>query len=225
MRHVCQPAHAVAQPRAGLPFPSGFLTHRISGTAAGLMIEVVVWFEARSSDSAVLPARFGSVVSAWLPDLLDRPGNGLAAPSSIYLGEQVAGSRKPTHVLLVEDDPAIAEMYRVQLEYDGYEVTVESTGERGSAAMGNGRPDLVLLDLLLPDRSGLEIMAEINERFPNHPPIVILSNYGEPSMIDRGFSLGALDYLVKSRVTPALVSRSIPGWIEQAGRGGSEPRS
>jgi DNA-binding NarL/FixJ family response regulator len=58
---------------------------------------------------------------------------------------------------------------------------------------------------------------------PEHPPVVILSNYGEPTMIDRGFSLGALEYLVKSRVTPASVSQSIPGWIEQARRGRSEP--
>jgi DNA-binding response OmpR family regulator len=146
-------------------------------------------------------------------------------PNSIHLREHLAGRRNPTHVLLIEDDAAIAEMYRVQLVYDGYEVTVESTGGGGSAAMVSGRPDLVLLDLLLPDRGGLEIMADITERFPNHPPIVILSNYGEPSIIDRGFSLGALDYLVKSRVTPALVSMSIPGWIEQAGRGRSEQGS
>ena len=90
--------------------------------------------------------------------------------------------------------------------------------------MLTSRPDIVLLDLLLPDRSGLEIMADIKEQLPNHPPVVILSNYGEPSMMDRGFSLGALEYLVKSRVTPASVSQSIRGWIEQARRG-SQPKS
>jgi DNA-binding NarL/FixJ family response regulator len=83
----------------------------------------------------------------------------------------------------------------------------------------------VLLDLLLPDRSGLEIMADIKERFPHHPPVVILSNYGEPTMIERGISLGATEYLVKSRVTPASVSQAIPGWIDQARRGQSETRT
>lgn len=114
-------------------------------------------------------------------------------------------------------------MYRVQLEYDGYRVTVASTAEHGIANVANSHPDIVLLDLLLPDRSGLEIMADIHDNFPNHPPVVILSNYGEPAMIDRGFSLGALEYLVKSRVTPATVSQSIRGWIEQANRGRTEP--
>jgi len=127
------------------------------------------------------------------------------------------------HVLLIEDDPAIAEMYRVQLEYDGFRVTVATTGEIGYAIVVNTEPDIVLLDLLLPDRSGLEIMADVKERLPNHPPVVILSNYGEPAMIDRGLSLGAIEYLVKSRVTPASVSQSIRGWIEQARRGRSEP--
>ena len=78
----------------------------------------------------------------------------------------------------------------------------------------------MLLDLLLPDRSGFEVLVTLNERFPNHPPVVILSNYGEPSMIDRGRALGAIEYLVKSRVTPADISEQIPGWIEQGRRRG-----
>jgi DNA-binding response OmpR family regulator len=125
--------------------------------------------------------------------------------------------------LLIEDDPAIAEMYQVQLEYDGYRVTVATTAEAGYASTLAARPDIVLLDLLLPDRSGLEIMADIKAQLPDHPPVVILSNYGEPAMMDRGFSLGALEYLVKSRVTPASVSQSIRSWIEQARRGRSQP--
>ena len=124
------------------------------------------------------------------------------------------------HVLLVEDDPAIAEMYRVQLEHDGYAVSVATTGELAFASLADREPDLVLLDLLLPDRSGFEVLASLNERFPSHPPVVILSNYGEPSMMDRGRSLGAVEYLVKSRVTPAEISDRIPMWIEQGHRGG-----
>jgi DNA-binding response OmpR family regulator len=138
------------------------------------------------------------------------------------MSDRSRSEKESIHVLLIEDDAAIAEMYRVQLEYDGYRVTVAPTGENGFANLATARPDIVLLDLLLPDRSGLEIMAEIKEKFRNHPPVVILSNYGEPTMIDKGFSLGALEYLVKSRVTPAVVSQSIPGWI-QAGRGQAEP--
>jgi DNA-binding NarL/FixJ family response regulator len=86
--------------------------------------------------------------------------------------------------------------------------------------MGGARPDIILLDLLLPDRGGLEVMLELKQSVPEHPPVVILSNYGEPAMIERGVALGAVEYMVKSRVTPDIVSRSIPEWVE---RGRSQP--
>jgi CheY-like chemotaxis protein len=164
-------------------------------------------------------------VPAWLPDLLGPPRQLVARRPRAQLDGRGRDTQVPLHVLLIEDDPAIAEMYRVQLEYDGYRVTIATTGEHGFASLATSRPDIVLLDLLLPDRSGLEIMADIAQRFPDHPPVVIMSNYGEPTMIDKGISLGALEYLVKSRVTPAVVSHLIPGWVQQAGRGQSELRN
>ena len=169
--------------------------------------------------------RIQAIAPALLPGLPTRPADRILSWRPASMGSPDRRAPQVVHVLLVEDDADIAEMYRVQLEYDGHRVTVATTGEVGVATMATSPPDIVLLDLLLPDRSGLEIMADINERFTNRPPIVILSNYGEPSMIDRGFSLGALEYLVKSRVTPASVSQSIPGWLEQARRGTTEPNS
>jgi CheY-like chemotaxis protein len=175
--------------------------------------------------SAVTFVEFQAVVSLWLPDR----GTMLADIASRRLSGAISGrdprAQRPIHVLLIEDDGAISEMYRVQLEYDGYRVSIVTTGLAGVDALAASRPDIVLLDLLLPDRSGLEIMADIKERLPHHPPVVILSNYGEPTMIERGLSLGATEYLVKSRVTPASVSVAIPGWIEEARRRQSEPRN
>jgi CheY-like chemotaxis protein len=172
-----------------------------------------------------------SVAADLLPASLWLPGFGVETRdpniglTTSFAGDRDSKARQAVHVLLIEDDAAIADMYRVQLEYDGYRVTVATTGENGFEALAHAQPDIVLLDLLLPDRSGLEIMADLKSRFPKHPPVVILSNYGEPTMIDKGMALGALEYLVKSRVTPATVSQSIPGWIEEARRGRSEPRS
>ena len=156
---------------------------------------------------------------SWFPGLGGVAGGVGFAVGASFAGGPARHGQRLVHVLLIEDDPAIADMYQVQLEYDGYRVTVATTGEVGYATMQSAPPDIVLLDLLLPDRSGLEIMAAIKDLLPNHPPVVILSNYGEPAMMDRGLSLGALDYLVKSRVTPASVSQSIRGWIEKARRG------
>jgi len=140
--------------------------------------------------------------------------------AAISARRQLSGSGSPAHVLMIEDDSTIADMYRVQLEHDGYRVTIATTAELGLMTVAENSPDIVLLDLLLPDRSGFEVLAALNERLPNHPPVVILSNYGEPSMIDRGRLLGAVEYLVKSRVTPADISGQIPTWIELGRRGG-----
>jgi len=178
------------------------------------MIRVVVL--GRASDSL----RLGLIENAWLPDLAGVRWEPGLDRGPVLSHEREAKGRQSGHVLLIEDDWTIADMYRLQLEYDGYTVTIAANAESGIQAIASGQPDIILLDLLLPDRSGFEVLVQINETFPKHPPVVILSNYGEPSMIEQGMSLGAVEYLVKSRVTPESVSRAIPDWIRQARPGG-----
>ena len=167
----------------------------------------------------ITPGGTGVMRLAWFPDPAWTTGT--AARQGGFWRYRLEGrAGKPVHVLMIEDDPTIADMYRLQLEHDGYRVTVATTAEVGFKTLTGDAPDIVLLDLLLPDQSGFDVLATLNERFPNPPPVVILSNYGEPSMIDRGLSLGAVEYLVKSRVTPADVSGQIPGWVERGRRDG-----
>lgn len=163
-------------------------------------------------------AEVSSIRLAWFPDPTWTWGGGLEERP---FRRRVAGrAGSPVHVLMIEDDTTIADMYRLQLEHDGYRVTVATTAGVGFKTLTSQAPDIVLLDLLLPDQSGFDVLATLRERFPKAPPVVILSNYGEPSMIDRGLSLGAIEYLVKSRVTPADVSARIPTWLERGRRGG-----
>ncbi len=154
---------------------------------------------------------------AWLPDAAAISRHPRRRRDAVMVGSRGPARAEPIRVLLIEDDSTIAEMYRLQLDYDGYHVTVVNTGEGAIRALEAAQPDIILLDLLLPDRSGLEVMVDINQAFSDHPPVVILSNYGEPTMIERGLTLGAVEYLVKSRVTPDSVSRAIPGWIDRDG--------
>jgi CheY-like chemotaxis protein len=171
------------------------------------------------TDGGIGKGRGSASMIVWFPDFGGSGGAAALLPRA-NPARLRSGQGPNIHVLLVEDDASIGDMYRVQLEHDGYTVTVATTGELAFNTLSAGEPDLVLLDLLLPDRSGFEVLAAINERFPNHPPVVILSNYGEPSMIDRGRALGAVEYLVKSRVTPADISEHVPMWVEQGRRGG-----
>jgi CheY-like chemotaxis protein len=117
-------------------------------------------------------------------------------------------------VLLVEDDPDIAEMYRCKLECDGYRVHLAMTGETALALAFQSRADLVLLDMGLPAMDGLQVLAALRaDHRTSSLPVVILSNYDDPHLIQRGLQLGAIDYRIKTQITPAGVSGGIARWI------------
>ncbi len=117
-------------------------------------------------------------------------------------------------VLLVEDDEAVAEMYRLKLELDGYTVEVAIDGESAVQRAQADPPDLVFLDLRLPGMDGMAVLQALRANAgTSATPVVILSNYSEQELIDRGLRLGALEYLVKSQTTPARVASGVPGWL------------
>ena len=113
-------------------------------------------------------------------------------------------------VLLIEDDSAAAEMYRLRLVSDGYTVVVAEDGEQGLEMAGSELPDFIYLDIRLPRIDGFEVL----ERLRANPetagiPVIILSNFGEPEFRDRGLKLGALEFLVKSDTTPSRLSETV----------------
>jgi CheY-like chemotaxis protein len=118
-------------------------------------------------------------------------------------------------VLFVEDDPAVAQMYRLKLELDGYLVEIATDGEQAVTRATEQPPDIVFLDIRLPKLDGLGVLEALraNER-TRHLPVVILSNYSERELIDRGLKLGALEYLIKSQTTPAKVAGGVEGWLK-----------
>jgi DNA-binding response OmpR family regulator len=123
-------------------------------------------------------------------------------------------------VLFIEDDAAVAEMYRLKLELDGYTVTVAADGEQGLRLARESPPDIVFLDIRLPHMDGFAVLEAIrgDERL-QHLPVIILSNYGESELVDRGLKLGALDYLIKAETTPSTLSRGVGRWMDRAPAG------
>lgn len=107
-------------------------------------------------------------------------------------------------ILLIEDDPLMVRMYQRKLLTDKYEVEVAVDGEEGLAKVRSFRPDLVLLDIMMPKLNGLQVL----ERMKADPtiasiPVVILTNLGSlQEDIERGLELGAVAYLVKSAYRP-----------------------
>jgi DNA-binding response OmpR family regulator len=115
-----------------------------------------------------------------------------------------------TKILVVEDDKFLREMISRKLDKEGYEVVQAIDGEKGEAMVKEEKPDLVLLDLILPGIDGFEVL----ERTKNNPevsaiPVIILSNLGQKSEIERGLKLGAVDFLIKAHFTPAEIVKKI----------------
>ena len=118
-------------------------------------------------------------------------------------------------VLFVEDDPAVAQMYKLKLELDGYQVDIADDGEQAVARATSDPPDIVFLDIRLPKLDGLGVLEALRKHTrTRHLPVVILSNYSERELIDRGMKLGALEYLIKSQTTPAKVAGGVEAWLK-----------
>jgi two-component system, OmpR family, alkaline phosphatase synthesis response regulator PhoP len=111
-------------------------------------------------------------------------------------------------ILVIEDDKDIVELVRYNLEKDGFQVTATGDGSTGLAQLRKGSPDLLVLDLMLPKVSGLEICKEVRKDASlNRLPILILTAKGEESDRIVGLELGADDYVTKPFSPRELVAR------------------
>jgi CheY-like chemotaxis protein len=130
------------------------------------------------------------------------------------LSQSASQDPDDVRVLFVEDDASVAQMYRLKLELDGY--SVEVAGD-GIAALEKARalhPDLIFLDIQLPKLDGLAVLEELRaDPATQHIPVVILSNWNEKELVERGARLGALDHMIKSQTTPARLSRRLQDWL------------
>lgn len=111
-----------------------------------------------------------------------------------------------TRVLVVEDDPGIAEGLLLNLRLEGYDVRVAATGVAGLELCREWRPALVVLDLMLPLMDGMQLLRTLREE-GNTVPVLILSARGDETDRLRGFRLGADDYVVKPFSLPELLAR------------------
>ena len=125
-------------------------------------------------------------------------------------------SDQAVHVLLIEDDRNVLDMYRHRLERDGYTVHVASDGQEGLDSAMRLLPDIIFLDIRLPRLDGFEVLTRLRqEQSTAGIPVVILSNYGERELVERGHKLGALEFLVKAHTSPVELSESIDEWLKE----------
>lgn len=109
-------------------------------------------------------------------------------------------------ILIVEDEEIISELLQKKLIQEGYETTIARDGEEGLKKIRETRPDLVLLDIIMPKMGGFDVMKEIKkDRELARIPIIIISNSGQPVEIDEAQRLGAKDWLIKTEFDPQEV--------------------
>lgn len=113
-------------------------------------------------------------------------------------------------ILLVEDDQFLAKMYLTKLTMANYEVIIADNGETGLLKTQTEKPQLVLLDIMLPGIDGWQVLQKIKaDKNLNNIPVILLTNLGQQAEIEKGLSLGAADYLIKAHFTPKEVLKKI----------------
>ncbi len=111
-------------------------------------------------------------------------------------------------ILLVEDDPSLTELIRYNLEQEGFEVLVEMDGEEGLMSAQSNSPDLILLDWMLPNLSGIEICRRIRrDKSTRNIPVIMLTARSEENDRIRGLDIGADDYITKPFSPRELTAR------------------
>ena len=113
-------------------------------------------------------------------------------------------------ILLVEDDPFLIDIYKTKLEKIGFQVEIAKDGEIALEKIKQKKPDLMLLDIVLPHIDGWQILKRLkDEKEINHLKIVILSNLAQKDEVEKGLKLGATKYLIKSDYTPSEIVNEI----------------
>lgn len=114
----------------------------------------------------------------------------------------------PAKIMIVEDEEPLVEVLRYNLEAEGFAVACAMTGEEALTLLGEDKPDLILLDWMLPQVSGIEVLRRLRSRPDTRAvPVLLLTARGEESDRIRGLSSGADDYVVKPFSVPELMAR------------------
>ncbi len=121
-------------------------------------------------------------------------------------------------VLMVEDHPDIADLYQLKLQLDGYRVAVASNGAAGLRLARSLTPDVILLDIHIPQLDGLQVLAALREdETTENVPVVVCSEDDNPQLIKEAHRLGATAYLVKAHLLPSRLSATVADVLGQRG--------
>lgn len=113
-------------------------------------------------------------------------------------------------ILLADDDPAIRQLYGVEFKNKGYEVLEAVDGEDGLIKAKKDKPDIIILDVMMPKMDGIMTLKKIKEDPEMKKiPVLMLTNFGQENLIQEAFNFGLTDYILKYKITPAELTSKI----------------
>ncbi|MFO1189718.1 MAG: response regulator [Alphaproteobacteria bacterium] len=119
-------------------------------------------------------------------------------------------------ILLAEDNRRLRRLYTDSLRLQGYDVHDFETGESLLAQVGATSPDLVVLDISMPGVGGIEVCRRARHSLNPHIPVLILTGFEDPELVEQAFAAGADDFIVKSGTLDSILER-VDIWIERSG--------
>jgi len=127
-----------------------------------------------------------------------------------------ANSHRKIKILVIEDEPALRDIFSTKLRMEGFEVIEAGDGIEGFDAAIQEAPDLVLLDVVLPVKDGFEVLKDLKDNPRTRSiPVTILSNLGQDYEIKQGMALGARGFLTKANLTPAKLVEEVKGALAE----------
>ena len=125
-------------------------------------------------------------------------------------------------VAIIEDDIAIVQMYRTKFESEGYEVETAGDGITGLELISSFAPDIILLDLMMPNMDGLDMLQRLRGTQQGKTAcVVVLTNMGDTETATKVYKMAADDYIVKAEMTPKQVAERVRLLLEK--RSGAQP--
>lgn len=122
----------------------------------------------------------------------------------------------PKKVLIIEDDTFLHELCKKKFMHAGYGVVSAFAGHDGLNKIKKEQPALILLDLLLPEMDGLDLLQQLkNNPTTAQIPVIIMSNYSDRERVQKGIDLGAKDYIIKAHFTPEDIVKKAKSVMEE----------
>jgi len=127
---------------------------------------------------------------------------------------KTVGLAEAKKVLLVEDDPLILKMYQAKFQNEGYKVSVAEDGVHGLSMVTEEKPDIILLDIMMPQMSGIDFLKKLRAtESGKNIPVLVLTNLSEKTEEQDAVSLGVKEYLLKASLTPAEIVEKVKKYV------------